>query len=163
MTGNEFKQKLIDDREFRNQTGNCPMCNHSVKDRKVTLFAELIEAMHKVYRWCGEHKKHEFDMKEITHLLSKNCYTRFGNLKYIGGIIYPAKDPNTDKPRRGWYGMNMARAKEFFHGNRDIPVWVIINPITDEIIDEKRAKVDEFPQLKAYLDEHGQYDHERLF
>jgi hypothetical protein len=55
----------------------------------------------------------------------------------------------------------MARAKEFFHGYREIPVQITLNQITNEIIESKYVKVNEIPQLVTYLGEHGLYDYDK--
>ncbi len=144
----------------RNELKHCPICNGNIADRQVALFQELILALYKVYCWCGEKRKHEFETHEILHLLGKNEYARFGDLVRFGGIVYKPKD-DTGNSRKAWFGINMARAKEFFNGDREIPVQITLNQITNEIIESKYVKVNEIPQLMTYLGEHGLYDYEK--
>jgi hypothetical protein len=142
----------------RNEIGNCPLCNSNIADRKVSLYKGLINSLHKVFCYLGWKHKHEFEMKEIKHLLGKNEYARFGDLVRFGGIVYKPKDEE-GKTRKAYYGMNMARANEFFRGEREIPVCITINQITNEIVSSDYVKVDDFPELKDYLDENGLYTH----
>jgi hypothetical protein len=155
-----YRDVLLHDREYRNKLGRCPICNGNIADRKVALFQELILALYKIYCWCGEKRRHEFETKEIKHMLSKNDYARFGDLVRFGGIVYKPKGED-NKSRKAWFGINMARAKEFFHGDREIPVQITLNQITNEIIESKYVKVNEIPQLVTYLGEHGLYDYEK--
>lgn len=162
MTGNEYKQKLLTDAAFRNHIKNCPMCGQSVEDRVITIYEDLIDQLYAIYCWCGEKKRHEFTTKEIKHLLNHNGYARFGDfVKCSGGILYrPEVDGKTTK---GVYGLNMARAKAFFRGEREMPMQVSLNQLTNEKRVLRTAKIGDFPTLTALLNEKGLYDHERLF
>lgn len=159
MFGEEFgryKDRLFRDAEFRNQQAECPLCGQNVKDRVETIYQSLIDDLYKVYRWCGEHQRHEFDMKDIRHLLGQINYTRFGNLARYGGIVY--------KHGKAKYGINMARAKEFFAGTRKIPVQITINQLTNEIIESHYVDIHHFPQLHELLTKEGLYDpHKKLY
>ncbi|MCL5435937.1 MAG: hypothetical protein M1275_02555 [Patescibacteria group bacterium] len=156
MTLEEYKQKLITDRDLRNRVQRCPLCNSSIADRKVTIFEELIGTLYRVYCWCGEKERHEFDTKDVRHLMGKNEYARFGDLVRFGGLVYKPKDDD-GKTRKGWFGINMARAKEFFSGQRQIPVEITLNQITNEIIDSKYVSIGQFPELSHMIDHDGQY------
>ena len=156
-----MKVKMVNDRVYRNNLDRCPLCDSNVKDLKRALYKELINTLYEVYKWCGQHRRHEFEMKDVKHLISKTNYTRFGNLHRFGGIVYRPKDPKTEQTKKGLFGINMKRAKAFFNGEYEIPVQIILNPITDEIIDAKYVKISEFPGLVNLLDEHGLYDYER--
>lgn len=141
--------------KHRNELQYCPFCDRKISDREESLYAELIADLYKVYRWCGEHKRHEFGMKDIRHLLSKVNYTRFGNLDHYGGIVYKPKAEGQDK---GVFGINMERAKEFFEGKRDIPLRRTVSLITGETIAEVRGFIKDIPPLVEFIDENGQYD-----
>lgn len=144
--------------EHRNEMGRCPYCNGSIKDRKVALYKALIDSLYKIYCWCGKNKRHEFETKDIRQFLGKIEYTRFGDLVRFGGLVYKPKVDGHSK--KALYGINMARAKEFFAGTRDIPLQITLDQITGEIIDEVRCKVSDFPELSLYLKENGAYDYE---
>lgn len=142
----------------RNELGRCPCCKRNVKDRKISLYKGIIDSLYRVYCWLGENRRHEFEMRDIRHLLGKSEYTRFGNLVRFGGVIYR---PGRDEKRRGYYGMNMMRAKEFFAGNRTIPIQITLNQVTDEIVEQIDCYYHEFPSLLSFIKEHGLYDYEK--
>lgn len=156
-----LREAMRTDSKLREQLGFCPLCDSNVKDRVVSLYKGLIQSLYDVYVWCGKNKRHEFEMKDIRQILGTVNYTRFGDLVRFGGIVYKPKD-EFGESRKGWYGINMFRAAEFFAGERDIPVQITLNQITNEIEHETRVKVDEFPDLSAFLDEHGLYDSRKL-
>lgn len=145
-----FKQRLLTDSDFRNAQADCPLCEQKVQDRKVALYQSLIDDLYKVYCWCGEHATHEFTMKDIRHLLGQINYTRFGDLVRFGGIVY--------KLGKAHYGINMARAKEFFAGQRKIPVQITLNQLTNEIIESNYVDIHHFPTLQSLLTKDGLYD-----
>ncbi len=142
----------------RNTLKKCPYCNGSIKDRKVAVYKGLIDALYKVYVWCGKKRRHEFKTREIKELLGKNEYNRFGDLVRFGGIVYKPK--RYGKTEKAVYGINMARAKEFFNGQREIPLQIVLDQISGEIISEVRGKVGDFPELSSFLKANGLYDHE---
>lgn len=149
------KQKVHD---LRNKIKRCPFCNGCITDRKVALYKELIDALYRVYCFLGKKRKHDFEMKEIRHLLGRNEYARFGDLVRFGGLIYKPK--LFGKSKKAYYGLNMARAKEFFAGTRTIPVQITLNQITNEIVDEVPCYVKDFPNLATLLRKDGLYDYE---
>lgn len=154
------KERFIKEKQFirdhRNEMERCPYCNGSIKDRKVALYKGLIDALYRVYVWCGKNKKHEFYTKEIKELLGKNEYNRFGDLVRFGGIVYKPK--KYGKSAKASFGINMIRAKEFFKGERDIPLQIVLDQISGEIISEVRGKVGDFPELSAFINQNGLYD-----
>lgn len=152
---------LKTDGKLRNGLCHCPLCGQNIADRKVALYRELIEALYEVYKWCGKNKRHEFSTKEIRHLLSRNNYARFGDLVRFGGLVYKFKKEN-GKRRKAFYGLNMARCKEFFAGTRSIPVQITLNQLTNEIIDSQYVTVSDFPKLKDLLTNQGFYDYEKI-
>lgn len=159
---NKLRENMIRNDKYRNEVvKNCPVCGHNVQDRDLCLFQELIDKLYEVYCWCGANKTHEFEMRQIKHLLGKNEYARFGDLVRFGGIVYkPDQDGHS---RKGLFGINMARAKEFFAGKRKIPVVLTLNQITNKVIASQYVDINHFPRLSAYLNEHGLYDPEKLF
>ena len=141
----------------RNELQNCPMCNNSIQDRTESIYRELIESLYRVYKWCGMKKKHEFRMMEIKHLLGHSDYSRFGNLRHYGGIVYkPVKGIKSS----GQYGINMKRAKEFFQGLRSIPMKRVISRIDGNTVAETRVTIKDIPGIVDFLNEDGNYDHE---
>ncbi len=149
-----IKQKVHD---RRNELKRCPFCNSCIEDRKIAVYKGLIDSLYKIYEWCGKNQKHEFETKEIRHLLGRNEYARFGDLVRFGGIIYKPKEDG--KSRKAFFGINMERAKEFFEGKRTIPVQITINQITGELIDQIPCHVSEFPALSKFIKENGLYDY----
>jgi len=153
---NESLKQRVHDR--RNQLKRCPFCNSCIEDRKVALYKELIDALYKVYCYLGQKRKHDFEMKEIRHLLGRNEYARFGDLVRFGGIVYKPKVEGMSE--KALFGINMARAKEFFSGQRQIPLQITLDQISGEIIDEVRGSVGDFPELYTLINAKGLYDHE---
>jgi hypothetical protein len=127
----------------RNILKKCPCCNGNIKDRTITLYTSLIKSLYTVCKWCRENDVHEFEMNKIKHLLSKNEYARFGDLVRFGGIVY--------KKEKASYGINMPRAVEFFAGKRQIPLYLVINQITNEVVESKMGYVQEIKPLKEWL------------
>lgn len=142
----------------RNILETCPYCNGSIKDRKIALYKGLIDSLYQIYCWCGKNRKHEFHTKDIRHLLGQINYTRFGDFVRFGGILYKPKI--NGKSVKALYGINMARAKEFFAGQRTIPLQITLDQITGEIIEETRGKVSDFPELYQLLKKDGMYDYD---
>jgi len=156
----EAKIKLSADPALRNKVDFCPLCGGGIKDRKVTIYKELIQALYKIYCWCGKNKRHEFSMKDIREMLDRNNYARFGDLVRFGGLVYKVKDDAGNK-QKAEYGLNMSRTKEFFNGKRQIPMQITLNQITNEIIDTKPAFCHEILPLSEMLDGKGMYDYEK--
>jgi len=154
-----FSKEKLYIHENRNSLERCPYCAGSIKDRKVAVYRGLIRALYDVYRWCGVNRRHEFKTREIKHLLGKNEYNRFGDLVRFGGIVYkPKEDGESEK---ALFGINMARAKEFFAGKRDIPLQIVLDQISGEILSEVRGYVGDFPELSSFIGKNGLYDHEK--
>ena len=154
----EIGEYLAKTPEERNRLKRCPVCNSNIEDRVVSLYRGLIRTLYDVYCWLGEHKRHEFNIKDVKHLMGKNEYARFGDLVRFGGLVYKPKD-ESGKSHKGEFGINMARAKEFFAGERKIPMYVVLNQITNEIIESEYISVSEFQELSSYIDENGLYDY----
>lgn len=127
----------------RNTLKKCPCCNGNIQDRTIALYTGLIKALYEVCKWCQTNKKHEFEMNEIKHLLGKNEYARFGDLVRFGGLIY--------KKEKASYGVNIERAREFFSGMSEIPLYLTINQITGQIVDKKMGKIGEVKNLASWI------------
>ena len=168
MENQEFREQLkslanriAGEQEFRNKLKTCPICGSNIMDRRIALYKELINSLYQIYIWCGRNKRHEFTTKDIIPFLNKSNYARFGDLVRFGGLVYKPKNSegNTQKAQ---FGLNMARAKEFFQGQRKIPVQIILNQITNEIIDAHYVSVKDFPSLINLITAEGLYDYEKL-
>lgn len=82
-------------------------------------------------------------MSDIKHLLGSTEYTRFGDLVRFGGLIY--------KHGKASYGVNLDRAKAFFRGESQIPLYIVVNQITNEVVEERRGYIYEIKNLKEWL------------
>lgn len=154
---NDFIEELKKDTlERRNELIHCPICRAKISDRTVSLYSGLMDALYRVYCWCGEKRKHEFETKEIKYLLGKNEYARFGDLVRFGGVVY--------KPEEGkaHFGLNMQRARSFFQGEYKIPVQIVLNQITNQIVEATYVSVKDFPELYELLNKEGLYDYEKV-
>lgn len=145
----------------RNELGFCPFCNGHIEDRIESIYAELLTALYKVMRWCEEHGRHEFQTKDIRHLLGQINYTRFGNLVHYGGVVYPIKD-ESGKRKRGYFGLNIERAREVFANKRPFPMAKKIDMITGECIEETCVLVKDIPALAKFIDADGNYHPEQF-
>ena len=152
-----FTEKLRDYvLEERNKICRCPVCNSKISDRIISLYSGLINTLYKVYCWCGEKRRHEFENKDVQHFFNKNDYARFGDLIRFGGLVYKPEK------KKGSYGINMSRAKEFFEGKRKIPVQIVLNQITNEIVAATYVYVYDFPNILELLNKDGLYDYEKV-
>ena len=153
------RQVLLDN---RNEIKECPFCTNNVEDRTISIYEELVSQLYAIYRWCGEHERHEFTMKDIQHLLDFNGYTRFNDLiRCSNGILYRPEDDDGERIKRGHYGMHMGRAKEFFHQERAVHLQITLNQITHEKTVLKDVMVNQIPALKELLKD-GVYDWEKV-
>lgn len=136
----------------------CPTCGQSVNPRQISLFEGMVVALWKVFKWCEERNRNEFQKKEIQHLLQQNSIS--GNFAYWrwwgGGLVY---SPNG---KAGYYGLNMDRCKQFFTGQLAIPTIVYKDPLKpkDQQLSmpvEEYKKIGEIPKLTQFLDENHEY------
>lgn len=127
----------------------CPTCGHIIDKREIALYGGLVQSLWKVYRWCVEKERHEFEMKDIRDFLGQINYTRFGDWVMFGGLVY--------KTGKAHYGLNMERCDEFFKNKLAIPSRIWKDPMTKELtkVDYKFAK--EIPGLTKFLNEDGMY------
>lgn len=146
MTKEEYKEYLI---KNRNAIKYCPLCNSNIQDRTVTIYKELINDLHKVFKHCQYTGNYYFKMKDIKDILNKNNYARFGDLCRFGGIVF--------KVSKGNYGLNIERCQAFFEGRYKIPVQITLNQITNEVVDKVEVDINHFPALRDLLNKDGQY------
>lgn len=124
----------------------CPTCGRAMNRYKITLKRHMVVSMRKVYMWCGEKRVHEFQRKDIRHLLvSENETAHFGDLVYFGGILY--------KKRRGFWGMNMKRARAFLHGESQINTSAWKDPFTKKVELSDPRFISEVKDMKDLLTE----------
>lgn len=103
---------------------SCPHCGTVRNWRKLKLTKTHLEALRRVYRWCGEHVRHEFSRKDIKHLLDTDTMiATFGDLVHFGGILY-----RPEGKQRGHWGMNMRRASAFLRNIDPVRAVVWMHP-----------------------------------
>lgn len=132
----------------------CEKCghNHIVDKREIALFRGMVLSLAHVYKWLKENKRHEFQRKEINHLLTDgNKSARFGDWVYFGGLAYKGE-------KKGDWGLNMDRCEKFFCGHSMIPTRVLKDPITKKIEKFDYKHESDIPGLHRFLDENGLYD-----
>ena len=122
---------------------------HNINERVISMYTGLVIVLWRVMRWCEEKNIHEFQMRDIRHLLGRNEYARFGDLVLFGGLVY--------KLEKASYGLHIPRCREFFAGKRAIPRFVLKNPTTREITPMETAFINDMPNLYEFLDENKQY------
>ncbi len=147
------------DKKDRNR---CDKCGSIIDKREIALYKGLMQSLGLVYNWCKDRNRHEFQMKDIRHLIGQINYTRFGDWVMFGGLVY--------KHGKAHYGLNMERCERYFANDLSIPSRVLKDPITGVIepFDYKFAR--EIPGLIEFLDDQGLYkpryqprDQETLF
>ena len=124
----------------------CPTCGQSVNIREIGLYKGMVDALLEVFKWCEIKGRHEFDRKEIKHLLKNDGQiARFGDWVMFGGLVY--------KHGKGHYGLNMERCRDFFANNYEIPSKIFKNPLTQELTPADYKTIKNIPKLKDFLDE----------
>lgn len=134
----------------------CPCCGQSINKREISVYSGLLEALWRVFMWCEQKNRHEFDIKEVSHLLDKNSYARFGDLILFGGLVYR---PNNlfSKKRKGLYGLNRARILAFFNGAEAIPTTLLKNPLDKTIEKTDYRFISQIKNLGSFLDREKQF------
>lgn len=131
---------------------SCPTCGQSTNDRQISLFAGMVDALFRVWKWCREKNRHEFTRKEIKHLFEdENQTARFGDWVLFGGLVYK---PGNQK---GHFGLNMERCNAFFAGKLEIPTELQKNGITGELTITKKGTLGRVKKLRAFLNENLDY------
>lgn len=141
------------------QTCICSSCGHkhALGAREIGLYKGMVTALWEIMHWCESKGRHEFDIKEVKHLMGKNEYARFGDWKLFGGLVYSPSSIDGIRQGKGQYGLNLERCREFFAGKRMIPQVVHKNPATGEITPGKHAYAHQIPSLLKFLDQNAQY------
>ena len=123
-----MRQRVMD---WRNELKCCPFCSNPIADATVNYTVQAaVQALYKLYRWCGEKRRHEFKISEVKHLLDHTQYANLNHMARFGGIVY--RPQLYGKTRAGWYGIHMERAAEFFACRRKAPVQITHNRFTGE-------------------------------
>ena len=134
------------------EPNRCPHCKRIIDNREVALFDGMYQALVRVYKWCKEKGVHEFNRKEIEHLLLGGSEkARFGDWILFGGLVY--------KLKKGRYGLNMERCDGFIFRGDKIPTRVWKDAITDEVVervDYRTAR--EIPKLTEFLNSEGMFE-----
>lgn len=127
---------------------------HCIDLREIALFSGMVLSLAKIYKWCVEKERHEFQRKEINHLLTDgNKSARFGDWIYFGGLVYRPKPT-----KKGTWGINLQRCEKFFSKASVIPTRVLKDPITGEIEKFDYKHEDQIPGLHKFLDANGLFD-----
>lgn len=133
----------------------CPTCGHIIEQREIAMFDGMIRALHTVYRWCLEKNRHEFTRKDIKHLfINENEIARFGDWVMFGGIVY--RPLINGKPKKGHYGINITRSREFFSGFYKIPARIWKSP-DGTLHPEDYRSLKEMPRLYELLNTDLEY------
>lgn len=126
----------------------CPTCGHTTNDRVVTAYSGMVRALVRIFYWCKQNNRHEFDRKEIKHLFQgvDNEIARWGDWVLFGnGMVY--------KPGgKGSWGLNMDRVASFIRGELKIPTSVAVRPDKTFYILEERS-IREIKSISTFLDE----------
>lgn len=127
----------------------CLACGHIIERRQIALYSGLVYTLWRVFEWCKQKGRHEFQTKDIKHFFNLNSSARFGDLVMFGGLVY--------KDKKAHYGLNMARCEEFFAGRYKIPEWVLKDPITGNITQGPDITLSEVPHLDKFLNQDGEF------
>lgn len=140
----------------------CPCCDQAISNKKVSYSKTDLAGMYAVMRWCQENERVTFETKEIKRLLSLDAYAGIGHWKTFGGLFFKPEDPELGRSRKALWGINMDRAEAFFAGNRLGPVQIVKDRFTDEIIASTDKYVQDFPDIKEFLNEMGLYENHHV-
>lgn len=128
----------------------CPTCGQNITPRRITLYKGLTDALYRVYEWCLKNNIHEFNRKDIKHLMiDENCTARFGDWVLFGGLVY--------KESKGNYGLNLERCQKFFENRLAIPSAIIKDPVTGSLEHQDYRTISQIQPLTNYLDLNGEY------
>lgn len=129
----------------------CPCCGQSINKREIVIFASLINAMFKIWKYCDGRGIYIFSRKEAKEFFAgnENITGRFGDLALFGGILY--------KPKKGLYGFNTIRARAFFTGQLSIPTRALKDPIKKTYEFSDHMYINQIKDLGTFLDENKEY------
>ena len=127
----------------------CMACGHIISKRQITLYSGMVYTLYKVFKWCDEKGRHEFQTKDIKHFFNLNSSARFGDWVMFGGLVY--------KNKKAHYGLNMIRCDQFFKGLYKIPEFVLKNPLNGEIEQGPDITINEVKGLKEFLSKDGEF------
>lgn len=120
--------------------------------REIQIFAELIHSVWAINQYLRRRGGgSQFTRKEVNHILKGyNVTARFGDMVMFGGLLY--------KEGKGHWGMNMERCAEFFRGELAIPVTILKDRKTGEIVGhEGYSTVHQIPKLGDLLNSDAEY------
>lgn len=135
----ETKRQFI---ERRNDIGICPCCNSNIKDRPLSIHKGLVTGLYKVCKWAQQNKQVVFTMDDIKDILDKTQYARFGDWKWIDGIM---------EKKQEYYKINLENCAAFFKGDLEIPLHIKINQITGEVVEKTMGKVSDVKKIEEWL------------
>lgn len=153
---------LVD--EFADELEFCPCCQQKVSSvtESFNLTAH-VETLYKLVKWCQEHNKNEFEMKEVRHLLDHTQYANLNHMTKFAGIVYRPVNEKTGKPHTSsHYGINLKRAWEFFRNERPAPVQIVRDRLGRNRKATTEKYVRDFPALHQFLDSDGNYDPDKI-
>ncbi|MDD5068060.1 MAG: hypothetical protein PHN89_00465 [Candidatus Pacebacteria bacterium] len=150
-TINEKLRKISQAAELMNEEESGSLgkiLDRLLEKREVALFRGMVESLALIYDWCMEKGKHEFQRREIEHLLVGGSHkARFGDWVLFGGLVY--------KDEKGHFGLNMDRTEEFLFGTRIIPIRLWKDPLTGRITPIAWGNRHDIPGIQEFLDEKG--------
>lgn len=127
----------------------CPTCGRITSDREIALYRGLVEALWRVFKYCELKGVHEFNRRDIKHLLrNENDTARFGDLALFG-LVY--------KNGKGRYGLPVARLEDFFAGRYQVPTKLWKSSQTGELRKEDYRTIGQIPTILALLNEDREY------
>ena len=132
------------------QKERCPHCQRIMMDREIGLYKGMVETLWRVYLWCLQKDKHEFERKEIRHLFrTEGDSARFGDWVMFGGLVY--------KKGKGSYGINKERCDAFFRGKYAVPSKIIKEARTGYLKKEDYRYVTQIKNLSDFLNNDGEF------
>lgn len=134
---------------MKQQIQRCLACGHIISKRQISLYTGLVKTLWLVFKWCETKGVHEFQTRDVKHLMGQINYTRFGDWVMFGGLVY--------KTKKAHYGLNMQRVHDFFKGEYKIPEYVIKDPITGTITQGPDITINEVPKLEKFLNEEKEF------
>lgn len=150
--------------EYADSLKLCPCCNQPIGEVKTSFNMQTaVSTLYALVKWCSEKEKHEFEMKEVKHLLDHTQYANLNHLTKFGGIVYRPINPKTEKPyTQGHYGINLTRAWEFLRNERAAPVQITRDRLGRHRTGSTEKFLRDFPSIQEFLDEDGHYDPDHI-